>query len=250
MLGYLQRHFYRDSRRMLEILDTLGIELDGVWFTFDDILDQCFIDRATWGLDIWEEELALKTNPNDSYEVRRSRIKAKLIGTGTFTKQNILNLANAFSRKKNAKYLPLYEQYAFQLIYEIGDLISYGDLKAAFERVKPAHLALLVYIVAHFEIHNSIRQVSRLRLHCRVPFFGGRPWYLDGLQQLDGRVSLIGWTGERQRNRQRLEIRTSRHIENRQTGIVKARQNYWPLDGSVTLDGSRLLSSQEKIIEV
>lgn len=85
---------------MLEILDTVGIELDGVWFTFDDILDQCFIDRATWGLDIWEEELALKTNLTDSYEVRRSRIKAKLIGTGTFTKQNILNLANAFSRKR------------------------------------------------------------------------------------------------------------------------------------------------------
>ncbi|WGU94608.1 DUF2313 domain-containing protein [Paenibacillus dendritiformis] len=213
ILGYLRKGFYQDSSGMLELLDTLGIEMDGVWGTFDDILDQCFVDRATWGLDIWEKELGLVPGPSDSDEIRRARIKAKLIGFGTFTEQIAQELANAYSRSGEARYLPLYDQYSFKTQYEDDDLISYAGLKAAFEEARPAHLKhlikLLLSVPFHFEAYAGTRLKGRALLHssdkwsakstfrslitfwgigrcntCNASFDG--TWQFDGLQTFDG----------------------------------------------------------------
>lgn len=250
MLSYLRKKFYQNSSRMLELLDTLGMELDGVWYTFDDILDQCFIDSATWGLDIWEEEFALQPEPSDTYEIRRARIKARIIGFGTFTEEKAINLANTFSRTKQAQFIKMYDQYAFRLIYNVDDLISYIDLKSAFEQMKPAHLLLLILISAKFEFHNNNVVKTRLRFRTRVNFFGGRPWYFDGIEYLDGSASLSGWVGDRDRFKNRIMFTAKHRNANHQEAVIKRRHNYWLLDGSVPLDGSRLLSSSETTITI
>lgn len=215
MLGYLRKGFYQDSSRMLELLDTLGIEMDGAWGTFDDILDQCFVDRATWGLDIWEKELGLVPGPSDSDEIRRARIKAKLIGFGTFTEQIAQELANAYSRSGEARYLPLYDQYSFKTQYEDDDLISYAGLKSAFEEARPAHLKHLIGLF--FDVNFPVEQFVAVRIKGHTPlgfdaapvaksklramalilgfglydsmngglYFDGS-WYFDGSQVFDG----------------------------------------------------------------
>lgn len=144
MMSYLRQKFYKDSSRMLELLDTLGLELDGVWYTFADIRDQCFIDRATWGLEIWEKEFGLQAEPSDTYEIRRTRIKAKIIGFGSFTEAVSRELVNAYSRSGTALFIPIYEQYSFKTQYSEDDLISYAGIKDAFEEAKPAHLRHLI----------------------------------------------------------------------------------------------------------
>lgn len=246
MLGYLRRELYSDSPRMLELLDTQGIELDGVWFTLDDILDQCFVDRATWGLGIWEEELQLNSEPMDGYEVRRARIKAKLIGFGSFTEAVARELANTFSRSGNAKFIPMYSEYSFKTQYADDDLISYKGLKAAFEQVKPAHLRHLIGLL--IGIHNKHKMRTLLRLRTRVNFFGGYPWFLDGIEHLNGHAALSGWAGNRPRFNDRMVLRSKHRNTNNQDAIIRQRQNYWLLDGSQLLDGRRTLSSTETII--
>lgn len=177
MLGYLRKKQYELSSFMPSILDAQGIELDGLWQTFDSILDQCYLERATWGLDIWEEEWNLPTSYEDSYETRRSRIKAKIIGGGTFTEQTARDLANAYSQTRNALFLPLHESYAFKTIYDIDDLTSYTGLKFAFEEAKPAHLLhiveLMIDLFNSFHIQASAKVKSRIKLDYASKIIGG-----------------------------------------------------------------------------
>jgi len=63
----------------------------------EDLRDQCFVDRATWGLDLWEGFLDIEVDHNKSYESRREIIKAKLRGIGTLTKDLIESVANSYS---------------------------------------------------------------------------------------------------------------------------------------------------------
>lgn len=190
MLGYLRKGFYQDSSRMLELLDTLGIEMDGVWGTFNDILDQCFVDRATWGLDIWEKELGLVPGPSDSDEIRRARIKAKLIGFGTFTEQIAQELANAYSRSGEARYLPLYDKYSFKTQYEDDDLISYAGLKAAFEEARPAHLFPIVGLINELLFPFHVQASTTVKSDMKLDYSGK----IGGGSVLKGRCLYLGFT--------------------------------------------------------
>lgn len=72
-------------------------ELGIFYWQINDLLNQCFIDTATWGLTKWEKLYGIETNLNYSYEDRREVIKAKKRGQGTCTKALIQNVAEAFS---------------------------------------------------------------------------------------------------------------------------------------------------------
>lgn len=66
-------------------------------YNLNDVLNQLFIDTATWGLSFWEQQYGILTNINKFYEDRRELVKAKIRGTGTTTIQMIKNTAEAFS---------------------------------------------------------------------------------------------------------------------------------------------------------
>ncbi|WP_025684585.1 hypothetical protein [Paenibacillus maysiensis] len=128
-----------------------------------------------------------------------------------------------------------------------------GEVLSAFRSIllenKGGGIAFTTSVHVYTPIQHTHFYRSRLRLRSAVHFFGGRPWYLDGLEVLNGSASLSGWTGGRMRYVNRLELKTKHRIENRQEGRVKVRKNYWLLDGTVMLDGSRTLSSTETIME-
>ena len=44
--------YYQESKIMQSILDTQGIEIDAVRDKLKDILNQFYVDTATWGLDL------------------------------------------------------------------------------------------------------------------------------------------------------------------------------------------------------
>jgi hypothetical protein len=132
----------------------------------------------------------------------------------------------------------------------VGSVETLSALRNILQENKGAGIAFITSVHVYTPIQNEHSYANRLRLRSRVTFFGGRPWYLDGVELLNGAASLSGWTGERRRHRNRLELKVRHTVDNSQQGVVKARKNYWLLDGSVMLDGSRTLSSTETIIEV
>lgn len=106
-----------------------------------DLLNQGFVDTATWGLTACEEEYGIITNLNSSYEERREVIKAKRRGQGTCTKSLIKNVAEAFSGgecrviENTAPY-----KFTIQFIGVKGIPKNMSGLRCAIDDIKPAHL--------------------------------------------------------------------------------------------------------------
>lgn len=117
-------------------------ELNAIENAIDDILDQCFIDTATWGLKYWEQFLGIPVDENKPTEYRRSVIKSKIRGTGTITVNLIKTVAESYSNGEveiNENVAP----YTFEVKFvgTRGIPPNLDDLKAAIEQIKPAHLA-------------------------------------------------------------------------------------------------------------
>lgn len=121
--------------------DVSSYELGFSAWQEEDILNQCFIDTATWGLLFWEKIFSIPTDLNKSYEDRREVIKAKLRGSGTTNEQMIKNTAEAFSGGEcNIIMHP--EDYSFtvQFVGIKGIPKNLESFKQMLEDIKPAHL--------------------------------------------------------------------------------------------------------------
>ncbi len=96
MLSYLPP-YYAESRVMNAILQAIGTESDSLNLALNEALDQFYVNTATWGLDIWETELALVADPNLSTAQRRQRIIDLLSGAATPTLARVKALVESFT---------------------------------------------------------------------------------------------------------------------------------------------------------
>lgn len=143
LLSYMPK-YYTTSKVIDSINNSNAIELTNFSNNLDSILNQFFIDTATFGLDRWEKEFGIEVNNNLDTEYRRSRIKAKLRGSGTITVKLIENVAKSFENadlqviENNANY-----SFTIKFVSTIGIPPNINDLKAIIEQIKPAHLQVL-----------------------------------------------------------------------------------------------------------
>lgn len=134
--------YYENSELMKSIQGIIAKEVGKLNYSKKDLLDQFYVDTATWGLScIWEKLLGIQTDLNKSYEERREIIKAKLRGAGTVTKNMIKNVAEAFSGGE-AEVLENFSDYSFiiQFIGIKGIPKNMEGLIEIIETIKPAHL--------------------------------------------------------------------------------------------------------------
>lgn len=143
LMRYLPMYYESDKGTMY-YLQQKGIapELGKIEYSIEELLAQCFIDTATWGLEYWEYELGLQTDPSKPYERRREIIKAKLRGAGTTTKQMIKNVAEAFSGGEvTVEEEPEQARFILRFVGTVGIPPNMAGLTKAIEDIKPAHLA-------------------------------------------------------------------------------------------------------------
>lgn len=126
---------------MKAIYDVQCTELGSLYYYSNDLLEQCFIDTATWGLLYWEEEYGIETNLNQSYEQRREILKAKKRGQGTTTKAMLKNAAEAFSGGE-VNIIEDNANYSFEVWFVgvKGIPRNMQAFKNMIEDIKPAHL--------------------------------------------------------------------------------------------------------------
>lgn len=133
--------FYQDIKEIKELQTVLGYEVGEVVYSTQDLLQQCFISTATWGLDRWEKVFGITTDKSKSYERRREILLAKLRGSGTTTKDMIKNVAIAFSGGEvNVIEYPREYRFVVQFIGVKGIPPNMAGLINAINEVKPAHL--------------------------------------------------------------------------------------------------------------
>ncbi len=77
LLGMVTGGFYDRSYVGKWLFEVLGIELDRIHGIVDSLLEQAFIETATWGLMYHEQKWGLDVNPNGNVEARRLELIKK-----------------------------------------------------------------------------------------------------------------------------------------------------------------------------
>ncbi len=134
--------YYQNIKEVKKLQEAMGYEVGGLAYSIQDILNQFFINTATWGLDLWEKLYGIITDRSKSYERRREILLAKLRGSGTTTKEMIKNVAVAFSGGDVAvQEYPEEYRFVVQFIGVKGIPQNMAGLINAIEEIKPAHLS-------------------------------------------------------------------------------------------------------------
>ena len=140
LLEYLPS-FYHNSDVIKSFMESNSIEVDTLKAYIEDLSKNLYVKTATWGLDLFEEELGLVTDKSISYEERRERILAKKRGNGTTTKAMIKNTAEAFSGGE-VEVIENFNDYSFvvKFVGIKGIPKNLTLFKNMIEEIKPAHL--------------------------------------------------------------------------------------------------------------
>jgi hypothetical protein len=126
------------------ILDTGADELEGFENGISDVLNQFFVDTATWALVDWENTLAIPPDESKPLNERRSVIKSKLRGSGTITVSLIESVAEAYENGDvQVTEHPGEYRLTIKFIDTRGVPPNVQDLMGAIEQIKPAHLSVI-----------------------------------------------------------------------------------------------------------
>lgn len=133
--------FLYNEKTLNEIYKSQEEQLAVALWQSDDLLNQGFIDTATWSLELWEEQYGIKTNLNLTYEERREIVRAKMRGQGLCTKEMLKNVCKSF----NGGTVDVIENtapYTFKIkfIDAKGIPKNIEKLKEVINEIKPAHL--------------------------------------------------------------------------------------------------------------
>lgn len=142
---YVPQFTYENSKILKSIYKGLSTELTKVNDDIDDLMNQCFINSATWGLRLWEEEYGIKSDLSLSYEERREMVKAKMRGQGTTTIEMIKNTSEAFSggeveiEEHNEEYY-----FVVKFVGVRGIPKNISSFIKMLNIIKPAHLGYIL----------------------------------------------------------------------------------------------------------
>ncbi|MBW9158864.1 YmfQ family protein [Clostridium tagluense] len=131
-------------RTFTTLLNPEQIEINSLNNSAQDIINQCFVETATWGLVFWESFFGIATNLSKDINYRRTIINAKRRGIGTVTISMIKNVAESFNNGE-VDVTEDSANYSFKLTFVSNGGIpqNLSDLKTAIEQIKPAHLGVV-----------------------------------------------------------------------------------------------------------
>ena len=141
LITQLPQH-YQISPQDAELQRVLGLLAGQLQADRELTLEQLYPSTASgWGLELWERAYGLPVDYSMDESRRRSRILAKVKGTGVTTVAKLQGIAEAFSDSA-VEILELFDQYRFEIWYTetIGPITHPEDLAAIVNELKPAHL--------------------------------------------------------------------------------------------------------------
>lgn len=136
--------YYDESKIVVNLMEQEGAEIDLLHGRIQDVLNQFFIDKATWGLDYWETVCGIPVNRNKPDDQRISVIKSKLRGAGTVTLATIKNVVDSFENGE----ISVQENFGnyeviITFIGKRGVPPNLKDVEQAVREIMPAHLGIL-----------------------------------------------------------------------------------------------------------
>ncbi|WIV13966.1 putative phage tail protein [Proteiniborus sp. MB09-C3] len=156
--------YYKGNLTMEELQSILSTDINSFASSLNKTIDQCFVNTATALLSRYEKIYGIEVDVSKSDEFRRERIRAKIRGTGTVTKQMIVDVAKSYSNGE-VEVIEDNENYSFRIKFvgTLGVPANMADLTLTIEEIKPAHLSFTFEYVyrTHAELsHYTHAQLS------------------------------------------------------------------------------------------
>lgn len=136
---YLPKFLTKDPA-FAETQRTLSWEHEQYRLKIIDFAKQFHPQTATWGLNVWEEELGLPTDLSIDLELRRAKVMAKLLGASPMTVANTNKLVNLFTNDGSAYVDELPEPGIVKIILP-SKTVHLDELRSSLDEMLPAHLA-------------------------------------------------------------------------------------------------------------
>ena len=152
--------FLRQDQEMSAILEAESREHRVQVEILKDLVNQLFVDSATWGLSNFERNLGLQPEADDDFVQRRNRILLYLQQKRTVNKEFMEALFRRYvSEDSTIKVVEDNPENTFWVIDTGGQILYPKDLFDAIETYKPAHLrfGLQIEREIRMEAENAIR---------------------------------------------------------------------------------------------
>ena len=112
-----------------------------------DLLDQFFIETATWSLQLWESKYGIQLDPSKTLAERRAAVRDKMTAAGNTTAEMIRQLAMTLTGYE-ARVVVNSSDYSFSLEF-LGEANTLADIdmrqvRRMVEQIKPAHLQFMI----------------------------------------------------------------------------------------------------------
>ncbi|WP_235847555.1 YmfQ family protein [Paenibacillus tuaregi] len=142
MQDYLPK-YYADSKIVQHLLVQESDEIMEYHKKVRDLLNQFFVETATWGLSRWEAICGIPVLESKPEDQRRSLIKSKLRGSGTVTVPVIKSVVDSFENGQ-IDVQENFEKYEVVITFigTRGIPANLDDVKAAVREIVPAHLGI------------------------------------------------------------------------------------------------------------
>lgn len=149
--------FLKKDPNFRAVCDSCSWEHENIRKAILDALNQFFVERATWGLEMWERVLGIPTNPLESTEMRRKTIRLKLRQPGSVTDEFMTKLVNQYIPDAQGVVLSFPSEYRIEILYHGGTVLDYSKLRDAINLYIPAHIGykLVTITKADLEYHGG-----------------------------------------------------------------------------------------------
>lgn len=165
--------FYDDIRDFQELLKVEAKELAAIDSQMNEVVDQLFIETATWGLARWEKIFGILADESKPIEQRRSVLKSKIRGAGVTTVALVKEVAESWYNGE-IEVAEESGRVAIKFHSNYGVPSNLSDVEKALREIIPAHL-LIEYLFTYLlikDIHN-VKTITEMEGITLDHFAGG-----------------------------------------------------------------------------
>ena len=137
LLNIMHKCYSKDKLTNM-LLDTVTKQLNEAQIDITEVGEQIYLDTATWGLELLENELDI-VGLNKTHEVRRDTIRAKWRGFGKLTAQLIKDTLESY---EGVTVDVNFDGRLIITIKTIGTQSTMSAMENSIEDIKPAHLGV------------------------------------------------------------------------------------------------------------
>jgi hypothetical protein len=155
--------YYYGNQTMEQLQEILSEKINALVGSFDETIDQCFVNTATALLSRYEKIYGLKVDVSKANEFRRERIMAKIRGVGTTTKQMIIDVASSYSNGEvDVIEDSANSNFKIRFVGTRGLPPNMADLTLTIEEIKPAHLNYTLEYI--YNTHKDLSTFTHAQL--------------------------------------------------------------------------------------